>query len=135
MFDFGGVKVLNKNKTILYLHIFNLDERIHNLTFVTGICMKNKILNIIKNHKKKTITVLEIDIELRNKSTDVLSNLSLGSEFNNVINELTDEGILIIMKSSTPLQVYDGLFDKYSINKSFFKSDNILTDDQLYVEM
>lgn len=135
VFDFGGIKVLNENKTILYIHIFNLNERIHNLTFATGICMKNKILNIIKNHKKKTITALEIDIELRNKSTDVLSNLSLGSEFNNVINELTDERILIIMKSSTPLQVYGGLFDKYSINKSFFKSDNILTDDKLYVEM
>ena len=136
VFDFGGVKVLNKNKTILYLHIFNLDERIHNLTFVTGIkCMKNQILNIIKNHKKKNIKVHEIDFELKNKGIDIWFNLSLSPEFNNVINELIDEGILIIMKSSTQLQVYNGLFDKYSINKSFFKSDNILTDDQLYVEM
>lgn len=97
--------------------------------------MKNQILNIIKNHTKKNIKVHEIDFELKNKGIDIWFNLSLNPEFNNVINELIDEEILIIMKSSTQLQLYDGLFDKYSINKSFFKSDNILTDDKLYVEM
>ena len=97
--------------------------------------MRDQILSIIKQHKKQKIRLIDIDDGLKTKGIDVFSNHSVEIEFRQLINCLTEEGVLTIMKSSRPLQSYGGLFDKYTISNSFFEPENVLSNNQLYVEM
>jgi hypothetical protein len=92
--------------------------------------MEKQVLNILEQCTKKRVETKYIVGELKNVGINLIADPLLKRPFIDIIQKLIDENVLIPLKNAKRLQQYEGLPNKYEINRCRFRQ----CDEEIPVE-
>lgn len=85
--------------------------------------MENLIRKILLQHPNKRISLFDIDNALKKHGINLFLDSQKLTQFINIIQKYINQGILVPLKTSKPLQHYGRLQNKFTINKAPLKKD------------